>query len=43
MLGTNAKYKKYIWAILENINWPVVYIAGAIQCAADMCYWLRRR
>jgi hypothetical protein len=28
-----AKYKKYIGAILENIkniNWPAVYIAGAI-------------
>jgi hypothetical protein len=33
---TNTKYKKYIGAILKNINCRVVYIAGAIQCGAEM-------
>ena len=36
MKHSNTKYKKYIGAILENINWLVVYIAGAIQCGAEM-------
>jgi hypothetical protein len=34
-----AKYKKYIEAVLENIkniNWPAVYIAGAIRYGAEM-------
>jgi hypothetical protein len=37
--NARAKYKKYIGPISENIkniNWPVVYISGAIQCGAEM-------